>query len=157
MRTADFISLKKEKGEYPIEKVNSSELAAEYARKFYGDDLTVYESFFLILLNTGMQTIGYNKISQGGIAGTVVDIRIIAKIAIDSLATSVILVHNHPSGRAVPSENDKDITAEVTNALNTFNIDVKDHIIITETDFYSFADEGYIYNKTLKETINANN
>jgi DNA repair protein RadC len=92
-----------------------------------------------------MNTItGWVKISQGGTAGTVVEVKIIAKYAIDSLSNGVILVHNHPSGNTKPSDSDKDITNKVKNALELFEIKVLDHIIVTEANYYSFADEGII-------------
>ncbi len=98
----------------------------------------------MILLNNANNTIGYVKISQGGIAGTLADVRIIAKYAINSLATSVILVHNHPSGTLKPSQSDKYITKKIKRTLNIFDCKVLDHIILTETDYYSFADDHII-------------
>ena len=95
-------------------------------------------------LNNSNETTGYFKISQGGITGTVVDIRIIAKYAIENLATGVILAHNHPSGKLMPSEADKQITRKVKDALKMFDIQVMDHLILTEQSYYSFADEGIL-------------
>ena len=86
--------------------------------------------------------IGYAKISQGGIVGTVIDATIIAKYCVEALATSVILAHNHPSGGLVPSQQDKDITRKIKDTLKIFDCNVLDHIILTEDSFFSFADEG---------------
>ena len=88
-------------------------------------------------------TIGYAKISQGGIAGTIVDKRIIAKYAVDSLCSSVVLAHNHPSGRLTPSDMDIKMTKSVQQALELFDIKVFDHIILSpiETEFLSMAQE----------------
>lgn len=125
-------------------KISSSKDAQEYARKFYFDDLEIYESFFIILLNKSNNTIGYAKISQGGIAGTVVDVKIICKYALDCLASGLILVHNHPSGNVVPSDSDKNITNKIKQALNIIDVNLLDHIIITEEKHLSFQDEGHL-------------
>ena len=123
-------------------EITSSEIAASYARQFYHEDLTLYESFFIIMMNQANRTIEYAKISQGGISATVADPRIICKLAVDSLCSAVILVHNHPSGRAQESEDDRRITKKLMHALNYLDIRVLDHIILTEHNYRSFADEG---------------
>lgn len=144
--TISEFKLKKINTDFKKEKISSAEKAQEYARKFYGDDLSIYESFFLILLNQSNNTIGFVKISQGGISSTVVDPLIIAKYAIDSLAKNIILLHNHPSGELKPSEVDKIITDKIIKGLKLFDVRVLDHIILTENDFYSFADNGILTN-----------
>lgn len=85
-------------------------------------------------------------ISQGisAIAGTVVDVRIIAKYAVDSLAVGVILAHNHPSGNLKPSEADHRLTRQTKEGLKLLNIDVLDHIILTAEGYYSLADNSEI-------------
>lgn len=88
---------------------------------------------------------GYAKISQGGLSNTIIDIRLIAKYAIDVLAASVILVHNHPSGSVLPSSCDNELTRRVAQGLKLLNIKLLDHIIISEDNYYSFSDEGAIY------------
>ena len=125
-------------------KVGSSGDAQEFARQFYGDDLEIFESFFLILLNRQHKTIGWVKISQGGVAGTVVDTIIIAKYAVDTLASAVVLVHNHPSGNTNPSNADKELTRNAQNALALFNVRVIDHVILTAESYFSFADNGML-------------
>lgn len=142
--TLDKISLVREKTEIPRVKIKSSTDAAEYCRNFFSDDIDLYESFFMVLLNQANNTIGFVKISQGGIAGTVVDVRILAKYAIESLCASVILCHNHPSGNTKPSNADISITNKAINALKLFDIKVLDHIILTESSYLSFGDEGLI-------------
>jgi DNA repair protein RadC len=144
MENTTLYELKKLQSEFPKVRVLSSEKSADFIRQFYQDDIAIYESFFLLLLNRQCQTIGYAKISQGGITGTVVDVRIIAKYAVDSLATSIILAHNHPSGNLRPSEQDILLTNKVKDAMELFDISVLDHIILTEDDFYSFADKGVL-------------
>lgn len=130
---------------FAIEEVKTSEQAAVYARRFYHEDIAIYESSFILLLNNALKTIGYAKISQGGIAGTVVDARIICKYAVDALASGVMLFHNHPSGKLVPSNEDRRLTDKVNKALDTLGIRLVDHIILApESGYYSFSDEGLI-------------
>lgn len=126
-----------------VKIVNSND-AANFARQFYESDLTIYESMFLILMSKSHQTIAWAKISQGGVSSTVCDPKIVAKYAIDTLCSAVILVHNHPSGNLNPSEADSAITQKVKRGLELFEITLTDHIILTEEDHYSFADNGRI-------------
>ena len=83
-----------------------------------------------------------SKISQGGITSTVVDARIVTKLCIDNLCTGVILCHNHPSGNLEPSEADKQITKKLAKCLSVFDIKIVDHLIITATKSYSFAESS---------------
>ena len=139
------IGLKYTKGGFPAIKIQMSRDAADFIRQFYSDDIHLYESFFLLLLNKANNTIGYAKISQGGVCGTVVDTIIIAKYAIDALASTVVLAHNHPSGNLKPSQADIDMTKKVKEALKLFNVAVLDHIILApENGYYSFADDGML-------------
>lgn len=144
MSTIKLYELKKIQTDFPKEKINSQIQAAEFIRNFYGDDLEIFESFFILLMNRQNQTIGYAKISQGGITGTLVDVRLIAKYAVESLATSVILAHNHPSGNKMPSDQDIRLTKKVKDALLILDVNVIDHIILTADSFYSFSDAGLI-------------
>ena len=144
MKTIPLLSLKKTQTDFVSTKLTTSKEAADYARQFYFDDIEIYESFFLILLSIRNTTIAYVKISQGGIASTVVDAIIVAKYAIDSLAKNVILVHNHPSGGCSPSESDRILTKNIKKGLDLFSINVCDHIILTKDTYYSFADEGIL-------------
>lgn len=138
------IRLVKEESEFKRVKITSSKDAAKYARNFFQEDIEIYESFFMILLNRANNTDAYVKISQGGIAGTVVDLKLIAKYAIDCLASGVIVCHNHPSGTLYPSEQDKLITEKIKNALKLLDIKLLDHIILTKESYYSFADESIL-------------
>jgi DNA repair protein RadC len=144
MKNINLYELKKIQSDFPKKKISSSKDSAEFIRQFYKDDIAIFESFFLLLLNQSNNTIGYAKISQGGISGTIVDVRIIAKYAVESLATAVILCHNHPSGNLKPSEADLKITDKTKTALKFLDIIVLDHIILTEENYYSFSDEGKI-------------
>lgn len=125
-------------------KIRISKDAAEYARNFYHDDIIIYESFFIVLLNQSNNTIGWAKIGQGGINETVTDPLLIAKYAIDSLSKNVILVHNHPSGNMKASQNDINLTNKIKKMLNYLDIGLLDHIILSETSYFSFGDEGIL-------------
>ncbi|MBI9055350.1 MAG: DNA repair protein RadC [Bacteroidales bacterium] len=101
-----------------------------------------HEEFWILLLNRSNGIIEKFKISQGGIAGTVIDIKIILKNAIEKLASSIILCHNHPSGNKNPSSADDSITQKLKTGADLVDISVLDHIVIADTKYYSFADEG---------------
>jgi DNA repair protein RadC len=138
------IGLVREETDIEKVKIGGSRDSAEYARRFYHEDITIYESFFMMMLNNHNNTVGYVKISQGGITGTIVDIRILAKYALECLCTSVVLVHNHPSGNLKPSEADKVLTKKVQRGLEMLEIRVLDHVILTEDSYFSFADENLL-------------
>jgi DNA repair protein RadC len=140
MKTLPQIVLTKKPSKFEKIKISSSQNSADYIRQFYTGDIELFESFFLVLLNNNLETTGYVKISQGGITGTVVDVRIVCKYAIESLATTVIVSHNHPSGTLKPSEADKFITKKLKEALKFFDINLLDHLIITAESHFSFAD-----------------
>ena len=133
-----------DKSEFQATKISSTQDAYNVIKQFYADDIEIYESFFLLLLNIANNTIGYVKISQGGTVGTLIDFKIIAKYAIDGLASSVILAHNHPSGNTNPSEADRAVTRKIKEGLKLFEITVLDHIILTSESYFSFRDEGII-------------
>lgn len=132
------------KSDFPKAKICAASDADEFIRKFYGDDIQIYESFYLLLLNRSNITTGYVKISKGGTAGTVVDIKIICKYAVEALAHGAIIAHNHPSGELRPSEADIAMTKRVKNALLIFDINLLDHIILTAESYTSLADEGHL-------------
>lgn len=140
------IKLKKSKTDFKKVKITRSQDAADYIRQFYSDDINIYESFFILLLNSANNTIGFAKISQGGVLGTVADPKIIAKYCIDSLCSQVILSHNHPSQNPNPSEEDKKMTFRIKEILSLLGVKVIDHIILTgeEITHFSFADEGIL-------------
>ena len=140
----NLYTLRKIQTEFPKVKVDSSATAAKFIKQFYSDDIEIFESFFVLLLNSANITTGYAKISQGGIAGTMVDTRLIAKYAVDALAPSVILAHNHPSGNTKASHADREITKKIIAGLGLLDIKVLDHLILTEESFLSFADEGLL-------------
>jgi DNA repair protein RadC len=103
-----------------------------------------YEEFWVIFLNRSNKVISKRKISQGGITGTVTDIRLILKNALESLATSLILCHNHPSGNLQPSEADISITRRLKESSTLMDIALLDHLIIAGKTYFSFSDENLI-------------
>jgi DNA repair protein RadC len=129
----------------PQIKITSSQDAYNIIRQFWHDDIEIYESFFILLLNRANITIGWAKISQGGITGTVVDPKLIMKYAIDSLASGIILAHNHPSGNLQFSQPDKDITEKIKKAAAYIDTKVLDHLILSpDNNYFSFLDEGIL-------------
>lgn len=140
--TREFLLTSVRNNAQPAVKVQSGKDAVQYARNFYSDDIDIYESAFIILLNRASNTIGWAKISQGGVAGTIVDIKIVCKYAIDSLASNVIFVHNHPSGNTMPSPDDDRLTKRMKDALGILDVRLLDSIILTSDNYYSFNDEG---------------
>lgn len=103
-----------------------------------------YEEFWVLFLSSANTVLDKTRVSQGGVSGTVVDHRLIVKRAIELLASGIILVHNHPSGVARPSDDDLQITRRVTEAAALFDISVLDHLIITSGACLSFRREGLI-------------
>jgi DNA repair protein RadC len=142
MENTKLYELRKNQTDFPKMKIQDANDSAEFIKQFYQGDIEIYESFFLLLLNNANQTIGYAKISQGGVTSTIVDVKIIAKYVVDSLATGIILAHNHPSGNLTPSSADIAITKKVKEAMKFFDVTVLDHIILTADGFYSFNING---------------
>lgn len=123
-------------------KITGSKDAADYFFPLLGD--LSHEEFWVMLLNRGNKILDAFMISQGGISGTVIDVRIILKPAIEKLASAIILCHNHPSGTMQASDADKKITKKIKTAAETMDIAVLDHIIIGHNNYLSFADEGML-------------
>lgn len=107
------------------------------------DTIALAEVFIVVFLNRASRVIGYNIHSIGGIAGTVVDIKLIVATALKCACSSILISHNHPSGNLEPSRNDKFHTNLLIKALEIFNLELLDHIIISPVDnkYYSFKDE----------------
>ena len=103
-----------------------------------------HEEFWVLILNRSNRVIDNIRISQGGISGTVIDVRLILKNALDRLASSLVLCHNHPSGNLKPSDADIKITAKISDAGKIMDIQLLDHIIIADNSYFSFSDEGII-------------
>lgn len=103
-----------------------------------------YEEFWVLMLDRANQVIRKVNISEGGMAGTVADPKKIFKIALELSASSIILAHNHPSNNLKPSQNDIDLTKKLRSAGKLLDLEVLDHLIFGNDNYYSFADEGII-------------
>jgi len=125
-----------------LTKITSSKAVFELMQPIIGE--LPHEEFWVLYLNNSNKVIYKSQISKGGITGTVVDTRLVFKTALEHHATSVILTHNHPSGKLLASDADKQITNKLQEAGKHLDILVLDHIIITEKSYFSFADEGLL-------------
>lgn len=102
-----------------------------------------YEEFWAVYLNASNRVIDRMRVSQGGVSATVVDHRLIVKRAVEKLANALVLVHNHPSGNELPSDEDKALTGRVDLAASLFDITLLDHVIVTAGPCYSFRSHGF--------------
>ena len=123
-----------------LQKITSSKAVFEIMQPIIGE--LPHEEFWVLYLNNSNKVIYKSQLSKGGITGTVVDVRLIFKTALENNATSIILTHNHPSGKLQASDADAAITKKLKLAGEQLDIKVLDHIIITESGYYSFQDEG---------------
>ncbi|CAH8291970.1 DNA repair protein RadC [Mariniflexile fucanivorans] len=123
-------------------KITSSKSVFELMQPIIGE--LQHEEFWIVYLNNSNKVIQKNQLSKGGITGTLVDVRLVLKNALEVGATGLILAHNHPSGTLIPSEADKQITNKLKIAAESLDIKVLDHLIITENAYFSFADENLL-------------
>ena len=122
--------------------INSSRTVFEVMQPIVGQ--LPHEEFWIVYLNNSNRILQKKQLSKGGITGTLVDVRLVLKNALEVGATGIILVHNHPSGTLVPSTADQQITQKLKNAAESIDIKVLDHLIITEKSYFSFADENIL-------------
>ena len=106
------------------------------------DTIELQEEFKILLLNRANEVLGIYPLSKGGITGTVVDQRLIFAVALKCNATGIIMCHNHPSGKLLPSEADITLTKSIAKCSDLLEINLLDHLIITKNGFYSFSNEG---------------
>jgi DNA repair protein RadC len=127
-------------------KIRQSADAAIILQDIYqkAGNIGIVESMYALFVNRSNQIIGYAKLSEGGIAGTVLDNTILFKYAVNCLASGIFLAHNHPSGNLNPSEADKKVTRSAVQAGQIMKIPILDHLIMTEGSYFSFADDGLI-------------
>ena len=123
-------------------KITSSKDVFELMQPVIGE--LNHEEFWVLFLNNSNKILYKMQLSKGGITGTLVDVRLVFKKALDILATSIVLCHNHPSGTLKPSNADKAITQKLLKAGSNLDIKVLDHLIITEKAYFSFADENQL-------------
>ena len=103
-----------------------------------------HEEFWILLLNRKNEIIKKKLVSTGGVSGTLVDPKIVFKTALDNLASSIVMVHNHPSGNLKPSKADINLTRKLIDSGKMIEIPVIDHLIFSDNGYFSFADEGYL-------------
>jgi DNA repair protein RadC len=123
-------------------KISSSSSVYELLQPIIGE--LPHEEFWILYLNNSNKVIQKNQLSKGGITGTLVDVRLALKLALEVGATGIILAHNHPSGTLKPSEADKQLTLKLSTAAKSLDIKVLDHLIITEKAYFSFADKNLL-------------
>jgi len=123
-------------------KIASSKDAFEIMQPLIGD--LNHEEFWVLFLNNSNSIVAKQQMSKGGFTGTLVDTRLILKKALEVSAIGLILFHNHPSGKLIPSQSDKDLTQKIKGAAKIMDIQVLDHLIVTEKLYFSFADESLL-------------
>jgi len=129
--------------ETKVRKIKSSEDIVAFIREIFPvEQINHREYAYAIFLDRANQILGYFMISSGGISGTIIDPKLVFQSALLSNSSSIILFHNHPSGNINPSESDVAITIKIAKAGRFLDINLLDHIIITENEYYSFADDG---------------
>jgi DNA repair protein RadC len=131
---------RKESGPTQLKKITSSQSVFHIMQPILGD--LPHEEFWVIYVNNSNKVLRKLQLSKGGITGTLVDVRLAFKSALEIGAVAILLVHNHPSGTLKPSAADKNLTDKIKTAGLSLDVKVLDHIIITEDAYFSFADEG---------------
>lgn len=136
-------TLKSKPTQRETKEIKDSQTAVEELRAVYNPDtLGLYETAYVLYLNSSNRLKGFMKLSDGGMTHVIVDPRLVMMGALGSLATAVILCHNHPSGNPRPSEDDRQLTKKLIAACKLMDISFLDHIIIGADRFYSFRDHG---------------
>ena len=125
-----------------VAKIGSSKDAYELLQPIIGE--LEHEEFWILYLNNANKVLHRAQLSKGGLTGTLVDVRIVMKQALELGSVAIILAHNHPSGTLRPSEQDRKITQKLKRGAEALDVKVLDHLIITQNDYYSFADEGIL-------------
>ena len=135
---------RRRRGEDALERqrITSSVSVYELMQPIIGD--LEHEEFWIIYLNNSNKVLHKSQLSKGGITGTLVDVRLVLKNALEVSATGLILVHNHPSGTLSPSDADYSVTKKLDQAALSLDIKVLDHVIVTEKAYFSFADESLL-------------
>jgi DNA repair protein RadC len=133
---------RKEANPLELVKVTSSKVVYQEMHPIIGE--LAHEEFWVLYLNNSNKIIFKAQLSKGGITGTVVDVRLVFKIALEQNAVAIVLAHNHPSGKLQASEADIQVTKKIKNAGLQLEIPVLDHVIVTEHSYFSFADEGIL-------------
>ena len=132
---------KKKKG---TTSIKDSKSAVEIFRRVWAPDMEVRESFYVMYLNRRNNVMAVQQLSTGGVAGTVVDAKLLFSTALKMLCSGIILAHNHPSGATQPSTEDISLTKKIKDGAKLLEMSVLDHVILTDDAHFSFADEGLL-------------
>lgn len=140
------ITLKYKTGDIKKVKISSASDGADYLKLMYDQDtIEISESAIVVYFNQALNSIGWFRVSQGGMTGTVIDVRLVLATALKCGAAGIMMSHNHPSGNTEPSESDKNLTQKLKEAGKIMDIRLIDHIILTANgSYFSFADEGLL-------------
>ena len=133
---------RRETDQKKLDKINTSRSVFDIMNPLLGH--LSHEEFWVLYLNNSNKILAKTQMSKGGMTGTIVDVRIVLKQALEHSATAIILVHNHPSGTLRPSKSDTQLTEKFKLAAESLDIKVLDHIIVTEKSYFSFADESLL-------------
>ena len=126
-------------------EIKTAEDAIEiFKQLFNAEKLGLQEQFVAVYLNRCNKVIGTSNLFTGGVSGTVVDMKILLSVGLKLMASSILVSHNHPSGKLKPSQADLNLTKNLQQASKSLEIQILDHIIITENHYFSFADEGVL-------------
>lgn len=125
-----------------LRQITSSQSVFQLMQPLLGE--LPHEEFWIIYMNNSNKVIRKEQLSKGSITGTLVDVRLVYKTALEIFATSIILCHNHPSGKLAPSTADRELTRKLKDAGECLDVKVLDHVIVTQQGYYSFADEGIL-------------
>jgi DNA repair protein RadC len=140
------ISYKSDKRIYQAKSISDSLGAYNYLKEFYAEeDICCQEQFVILFLNRANKPIGAIPLFKGGLSSTIVDCKLIFATALKSLASAIIISHNHPSGSLTPSTEDKRITQKIKDGCYLLDLSLIDHVILSPDGHYlSFADEGIL-------------
>lgn len=127
-------------------KIKCSQDVIDLLKEVYEKNKITYQEEVIVLyLKSSDKLIGYQKLCSGGLTSAIIDVRLIFSTALKTLATGIIISHNHPSGNVNPSKTDELITKKIVEAGKLLDINVLDHIIVNpDFEYFSFADEGYL-------------
>lgn len=124
--------------------VRTSTEAYDLFKPFFQPSMQHREVFYLMLLNRRNGVIGVVEIASGGVNGVVVDTKIVFGAALVAQASAILVAHNHPSGQMRPSQEDIHLTKNMVDAGRALDTELRDHIIVCEQGYYSFADNGQL-------------
>ncbi|MDR2586388.1 MAG: hypothetical protein LBC84_09290 [Prevotellaceae bacterium] len=144
MNTINEIEIKYTPTSVCNRKLFDARAVAKVGRKLIGDDMSVRECCIALFTNNALECIGVYVVGKGGICAVETDIRLLFAAALKSLATGIVLIHNHPSGRLDENEIDLSMTRKVKDAAKLLEIQFHDHVVVTPDSYYSYSENGHI-------------